>query len=294
MSYNSNCHTGSVLIFSSKTVEVYGGGTSHNLSVNGMSWVFDLTGNLQLKWEFPSIFTKSRLFMPNIVSMYIPDSKAPKEYGIDFWHALWEDLTAQGEKYNRSNTDKKLKVLFCCMGGHGRTGTVVTALAQAAGVDGGKDGDLLLRLRSIYCKEMVESVEQITYLKALGVETKELGSNKPYVGGGGSNTACKECGYWSGNHKADCKLKGVVVPPSNNTTVQCSECKYLNNTHSSTCSKNPSKNNGQTTSIVPVKKGVLSSNWQGLVGADGELYSQEEIQAMSDEEYKVQFGNYLH
>lgn len=48
-----------------------------------------------------------------------------------------------------------------CMGGHGRTGTALAIMAQLAGV--GND-DPVKYLRKVYCKNIVESQEQIDYI----------------------------------------------------------------------------------------------------------------------------------
>lgn len=48
-----------------------------------------------------------------------------------------------------------------CMGGHGRTGTALAIMAQLAGIA----GDSPIRfIRKVYCKETVESTEQVDYI----------------------------------------------------------------------------------------------------------------------------------
>lgn len=53
-------------------------------------------------------------------------------------------------------------VLVHCMGGHGRTGTMLTILAGLGKV---MDGDIVKKLRAQYCHKIVEADAQINYLK---------------------------------------------------------------------------------------------------------------------------------
>ena len=70
-------------------------------------------------------------------------------------------------------------ILIHCTGGHGRTGTLLAAIATELGI--GK-ADPLKWLRKKYCQKAVESASQIAWLKGTyGMKTKEVGSNTMHV-----------------------------------------------------------------------------------------------------------------
>ena len=77
------------------------------------------------------------------------------------WQALVEDLK-----------DFDGNVLIHCMGGHGRTGTLLTILGHLGGVI---TTDPVKWVREQYCKKTVETTAQIEYLKTeIRIETSEL------------------------------------------------------------------------------------------------------------------------
>lgn len=78
----------------------------------------------------------------------------------DFWLKLREFVV-----------DNYSKVLVCCEGGHGRTGTALTAL-MLTGKDW-KTWDAIDYLRTNYCKDAVETQVQVDYLKDLEKYFKE-------------------------------------------------------------------------------------------------------------------------
>ena len=157
--YSSNCHTGNVLAFEHQNVQVYGGGSSRAVKPNEVDVILDLTHKYQ-SWGMPQGW-KSAKFASSIVvcDMSIVDMQAP-HVGKPFWEALWFDLTklAKGKP-------KPLKVLAVCVGGHGRTGTVLTALACASGVLPLGADDPVKWLREHYCDEAVETASQNSYIE---------------------------------------------------------------------------------------------------------------------------------
>jgi hypothetical protein len=72
---------------------------------------------------------------------------------LDFWITLWGMLPA--------------KTVAMCIGGHGRTGTCLTALMIVAGEN---YYDALDHIRDKHCKKAVESVAQTKYLHAVYME----------------------------------------------------------------------------------------------------------------------------
>ncbi len=61
-------------------------------------------------------------------------------------------------------------IMVFCMGGHGRTGTMLSWLVHLAGIN---KADPVAWVRKNYCEKAVETAKQIEWLVAKGVKTKE-------------------------------------------------------------------------------------------------------------------------
>jgi protein-tyrosine phosphatase len=57
------------------------------------------------------------------------------------------------------------KVLFFCMGGHGRTGTAVGCLMTVGAVENG--GQAIRHIREHYCERAVETKKQERYVRSM-------------------------------------------------------------------------------------------------------------------------------
>lgn len=171
------------MLFTAHGVSVYGGGSSHKVDIDAADIVLDLHDKYRV-WAMPPTWSSAALAnVPVIVSMYIPDMSAPYWIGKKFWKALWSDLMAEAK-----SRGGKVKVLATCFGGHGRTGTVLTALALAAGVIP-KKADPITWVRDHYCDHAIETTSQIVYLESLfGFKTVESGY-KAYVAASASKSA---------------------------------------------------------------------------------------------------------
>ena len=91
-----------------------------------------------------------------------------------------------------------MKVHVGCIGGHGRTGTVLAALVAAIN----SNPDATQWVRDNYCHKAVESTSQINYLhKAFGINKV-----KPTKGGGGSSLGQ--------SHLFNDDLDGLDIPPT--------------------------------------------------------------------------------
>ena len=77
---------------------------------------------------------------------------------VNFWRALYKKLVEFDIK----------AVCFCCLGGHGRTGTAIAALALS--VSDAKADDVIDAIRDHYCKEAIETTTQEEYLSELANE----------------------------------------------------------------------------------------------------------------------------
>lgn len=137
---------------------MYGGGSSHKADIDAVDIVLDLHDKWK-PWTLPTHWKSSSLNKPMIVNMYVTDMQAPYWVGKQFWSALWGDLQDEAKVRNG-----KLNVLVACYGGHGRTGTVLTALALAANVVP-KKADPIAWVREHYCDHAIEATTQIAYLQ---------------------------------------------------------------------------------------------------------------------------------
>lgn len=80
--------------------------------------------------------------------------------GAEFWKALWEEIKARGFK----------SVVFCCSGGHGRTGTAIAAVLIAVRGTTAEKAMKFVRLQ--HCDQAIETLGQEEYLRALARQVK--------------------------------------------------------------------------------------------------------------------------
>jgi hypothetical protein len=204
------CHEGNVKVFERDGIEVFGGGWSRGAN----PWAVDITLDLATYndwWELPSGFRSAR-FIPRVIKMPTKDYDSPPVVS-HFWEAFWLDLQDEAKP-----TNGRLKILIACQGGHGRTGTVLTALAHVAGIEA---PDLIEWIRTTYCEEAVESKRQVEYLQAMGVVTEGklaapvLSTWSPAVKGaiipakGGESKG------------ADTSIKGFLLCPTEGCSFNC-------------------------------------------------------------------------
>lgn len=174
---SKDCHKGNVLAFEAAGLRVFGGGSSHNLVPEKADvWIqlaWSSYSNSSKAWKLPAKFKSAKFLVSKpdlVIPMEITDGAGlPASLTADFWTTFWVDLQM---------LDKR-DILVSCMGGHGRTGMVLTCLALAAGVvPAGNDPVAWIRDR--YCEKAVETKAQITYIEeAFGV--KVASAPKPIV-----------------------------------------------------------------------------------------------------------------
>lgn len=107
----------------------------------------------ELKHEFPDSL-KSLFKMPfrrvwdpvPQIDFDMRDGSAPWEFTLEFW----QEIT---KKY------KGKRILVYCIGGHGRTGTVLGAFLASAGCD-----DVIDMVRKYHCDKAIETKTQEQYL----------------------------------------------------------------------------------------------------------------------------------
>lgn len=166
------CHVGTPLAFTIHNVEFYGGGTSRGGKWSTMKPPPEIVicPTEYAGVSYPSGWRIS-LYSPQFISMVWPDYQAPS-MAREFWFDLWEDII-----------DKNIGRVLCqCMGGHGRTGTMLSIMYGIAALRGdaivlngenikaldanplATTDDVVELVRLKYCDHAVESTEQMRYI----------------------------------------------------------------------------------------------------------------------------------
>ena len=169
-SYTAKCaHSHPALKFKveGKEYKIYGGACASPIVKDADVYIgldrFEMGGSNQWPWE------KSKIKKAIEFAFHITDMAAPSN-ATDFKNMI--DWVC-----NQLHEGKKVHV--GCMGGHGRTGTVLVAVyAQMTG-----DKDAIQYVRQHYCTKAVESKEQVNFLmKHYGISkaagAKEFGGTK--------------------------------------------------------------------------------------------------------------------
>jgi len=161
---NSNylsCHRGDVLVFKLGETEIYGGGLIRGSTGRNMDLIIELhecrvpvaTVPLHCLKMVSGVSTgrKARSAVKEPERLYLPidDGTAP-DWSREFWVTLMEDI----QRFKR--------VLIRCLGGHGRTGTVLAILAGLSGID-----YPCKYIREKYCDRAIEREVQKRYVKRI-------------------------------------------------------------------------------------------------------------------------------
>lgn len=91
--------------------------------------------------------------LPDVLGLDWPDGGVMPALQLEFWEQLWQMLPE--------------RTVACCFGGHGRTGTTLTALCIASGMS---YYDALKLVREKHCKKAVETTPQVNYLYNLWLQ----------------------------------------------------------------------------------------------------------------------------
>lgn len=179
------CHTDGTLIFTSKGTSFYAGKYT-GVSKCSYDLIIDLAN--QVTSTVAGINTSKRI------------KKFVDQHGAQLMRISWHDYSVISwsretfqELLDAIHADKLESVYVCCIGGHGRTGTMMSILAGLSGAV--PEGECPVTwLRELYCDRVVESTEQLDYVeKITGLKVKaSAGKPMTYQGNLG--------GYYGGSY----------------------------------------------------------------------------------------------
>lgn len=163
-------------MFDTKRVKVYAGSGQQKCSPPPGAVVFDLANYYVRVVEGYGIRLPRRFERGSkIIKLNWPDFSIPSLNAED-----WQALVRCAVKFHKP-------LFIACQGGHGRTGTALAIVAHLIGVLPPKS-DPVAMVRKAYCKDAVESDDQVEYIEAItGRKSKCVGS----MGGFGG-----EWGWW--------------------------------------------------------------------------------------------------
>lgn len=176
--HSRDCHKGMIMLKGGDyNVELHLGGRLDWLnSFNRYDLTMHLTGGLILRNE-PDVFEFNEAARTMLPTHLLPAPRGARlaidwpDYGVPaiaptWWERFIVWLASEAEGRDK---DKPFKLAIHCEGGHGRTGTAAAIVAHKLGMVPDQECPVLW-LRNVYCKEVVESDEQIVYIeKVLGI-----------------------------------------------------------------------------------------------------------------------------
>lgn len=163
----TECHTGNIEVMNLGEFSIFGGGEFKGCypPMNGIvvdcGDVFTID-SIKSTMKLPKTLMDSAKRTHDIIQIDWTDGKS-----LDLEYEFWKNLTDFLLEQNRD-------VLVCCMGGHGRTGTTLSILADMFGFVDTND-DPVRFVRNNYCYKAVETQSQAEYIEYItGKEVKEI------------------------------------------------------------------------------------------------------------------------
>jgi hypothetical protein len=169
------CHKGNILVFTHGNISVYGGGNSREMKIWEDAFMLDMGDVIDEDYVQFAGCSYPELYTIKLIKVACKDFGVPN-VGNTFWSRLVDIL-------KRESADKPIKVVCCCMGGHGRTGLALSILAGLFDVVPPEDCPVEW-VREHYCKYAVESKKQLSYIEEVTgreVKAKEPESKWPAV-----------------------------------------------------------------------------------------------------------------
>jgi len=154
---SKECHKGTIEVFTDpqSNIKIKGGGKWKDLEILPDHLIVDCgadIGKIITIYGFTPHIDLEKKYNHKSITINWPDFDYP-DLDFHFWGDLIEVLRK-----------KKKDVIVCCKGGHGRTGTCLSILAYYMNVKEAQENPIDF-VRSKYCKEAVESENQVWYVE---------------------------------------------------------------------------------------------------------------------------------
>lgn len=163
LTYKQCYHDGTSVVFKSSDGISLAGGRGANVEPYTADLVVDLAGMFKLP-EFAWVAMADQPWaglnaltnrMCKRVRFNWEDRTVPP-VPLAFWKEVWRIIRQEGHK----------RVVFCCVGGHGRTGTALASMIVTE--SGMKPSKVIAMVRKLHCEKAVETTGQEEYVKGLG------------------------------------------------------------------------------------------------------------------------------
>ena len=172
------CHEEGVYLFNVGKAQIHAGAISARLMKPQWDLVVNLTGTSQMSPIITGFNGAQKIAKQFIQGA--PVYPGYPELVIEWSDGRTPDVTRK--EWKRLITDLSVfdgRVLIHCIGGHGRTGTLLVILSSLSGA---LKGDPVSWVRENYCKKTIETQEQIEYLqKDIHIKTTQLPRRIPYT-----------------------------------------------------------------------------------------------------------------
>lgn len=150
------CHTGTIQVFTDPATQQlwYAGGTSHKFETPSDACLVALASNaldLDIFGNIPLLPKQ----VPTVFLNWHDGGIAPLKI-LNDWNGLLRALRATN-----------LPIAAACVGGHGRTGTFLAIMAWLMGLPQKEGKQPVEFIRSVYCKECVETKVQFEQIKLI-------------------------------------------------------------------------------------------------------------------------------
>lgn len=168
--YEKHNHPGDKVIFEANDKKLFASNSTSLREWSG-NWnlIVDLAGVVQIPNVTPFVSNSAPAKYRELSKLTYKEKELPS----DILRLNWTDMGVPPVKLNFWDKMWDLlpeKTVVCCIGGHGRTGTFLTAMMIAQGYD---YWDALEHVRKEHCSKAVESVNQEKYLHGIYVERLE-------------------------------------------------------------------------------------------------------------------------